>query len=138
MKITARVEYALLALFELALAGNDRQIQAREISARQRIPLRFLEQILIQLKKAGLVKSVRGASGGYLLGRHASAITLKDVVEAVEGELTLLDPHLSTDSMVYQVWREVERNYLEKLSSITMQDLVGRKIRQDGILSYQI
>jgi len=138
MKITARVEYAVLALFELALGGSDRQVQAREISARQRIPLRFLEQILIQLKKAGLVKSVRGASGGYLLGREASAITLKDVVEAVEGELTLLDPHLSADSMVYLVWREVETDFLEKLESITMQDLVRRKIRQDGILSYQI
>ncbi len=138
MKITARVEYAVLALFELALGRADCQIQAREISTRQRIPLRFLEQILIQLKKAGLVKSVRGASGGYLLGREAAAITLKDVVEAVEGELTLLDPHLSTDSMVYLVWREVETDFLAKLSSITMQDLVRRKIRHDGILSYQI
>lgn len=138
MKITARVEYAVLALFELALGSADRQIQAREISTRQRIPLRFLEQILIQLKKAALVKSVRGASGGYLLGRPASAITLKDVVEAVEGELTLLDPHLSSDSMVYLVWQDVERDFLEKLSSITVQDLVRRKIRQDGILSYQI
>lgn len=138
MKITARVEYAVLALFELAMGGADRQIQARELSARQRIPLRFLEQILIQLKKAGLVKSVRGASGGYLLGRQASTITLKDVVEAVEGELTLLDPHLPTDSMVYVVWQEVEMDFLDKLSSITMQDLVRRKIRQDGILTYQI
>lgn len=138
MKITARVEYAVLALFELALGGSERQIQAREISARQRIPLRFLEQILIQLKKAGLVKSVRGASGGYLLGRPAADITLKDVVEAVEGELTLLDPHLSADSMVYLVWQEVEKDFLSKLSSINMQDLVRRKIRQDGILSYQI
>lgn len=138
MKITARVEYAVLALFELALGGGTRQIQAREISTRQRIPLRFLEQILIQLKKAGLVKSVRGASGGYLLARPPSSVTLKDVVEAVEGELTLLDPHLSTDSMVYLVWREVEKDFLEKLSSITMQDLVRRKIVQDGILSYQI
>ncbi|RPI24374.1 MAG: Rrf2 family transcriptional regulator [Acidobacteria bacterium] len=138
MKITARVEYAVLALFELALGGADRQLQAREISTRQGIPLRFLEQILIQLKKAGLVKSVRGASGGYLLGKHPADITLRDVLEAVEGELTLLDPHLSARSMVSQVWREVEKDFLDKLSSITVQDLVGRKIRQDGILSYQI
>ncbi|MFB3905781.1 MAG: Rrf2 family transcriptional regulator [Acidobacteriota bacterium] len=138
MKITARVEYAVLALFELALEGSDRQVQAREISTRQGIPLRFLEQILIQLKKAGLVKSVRGASGGYLLGKQPSAITLKDVVEAVEGELTLLDRHLSADSMVHTVWREVEKDFLDKLSAISMQDLVRRKISQDGILSYQI
>jgi Rrf2 family protein len=85
MKITARVEYAVLALFELALNSRERQVQAREISERQKIPLRFLEQIMIQLKKAQLVKSVRGAAGGYLLGRSPADITLRDVVEAVEG-----------------------------------------------------
>ncbi len=138
MKITARAEYAVLALFELALGTPDRQLQAREIAARQRIPLRFLEQILMQLKRAGLVKSVRGASGGYLLGKLPSEITLKDIIEAVEGELSLLDPHLSTGSLVSQVWQEVEECLQDKLASITVQELVRRKIRQDGILTYQI
>jgi Rrf2 family cysteine metabolism transcriptional repressor len=138
MKVTARVEYAVLALFELALKASGRPVQAREISESQNIPLRFLEQILIQLKKAGLVKSVRGASGGYLLAKAPSDVTLKDVVEAVEGEVSLLDARLVPDSIVSAVWREVEAEFLGKLASITLQELVGRKARRDGILSYQI
>ncbi len=65
MKITARAEYASVAVLELALHFNSGQIQAKEIADRQNIPLKFLEQILIQLRNAGLVKSVRGAAGGY-------------------------------------------------------------------------
>jgi len=112
MKITARVEYAVLALFELALKASGLPVQAREISEAQGIPLRFLEQILIQLKKAGLVRSVRGAAGGYLLGKPASDMSLRDVVEAVEGELTLLDPRLPPESIVSRVWREIENELL--------------------------
>jgi len=138
MKITARVEYAVLALFELALKASGLPVQAREISEAQGIPLRFLEQILIQLKKAGLVRSVRGAAGGYLLGKPASDMSLRDVVEAVEGELTLLDPRLPPESIVSLVWREIEKEFLAKLESVTIQDLVGRKTRRDGILSFQI
>jgi Rrf2 family protein len=138
MKITARVEYAVLALFELALNSRERQVQAREISERQKIPLRFLEQIMIQLKKAQLVKSVRGAAGGYLLGRSPADITLRDVVEAVEGEITLLDPRLGPDSIVSVVWREVEQEFLSKLASVSVEDLVERKLKHDDVAFYQI
>jgi Rrf2 family protein len=138
MRITARVEYAVLALFELALNTRERQVQAREISERQDIPLRFLEQILIQLKKARLVRSVRGAAGGYLLGRPPAEISLKDVVEAVEGEISLLDPRLGPDSIVSGVWREIERDFLETLSSVNMAELVERKLRHDNVVFYQI
>ena len=63
MKITARVEYATLAVFELALQAGLQRVQAKEVSEKQQIPLKFLEQILIQLKNGGLVRSVRGAGG---------------------------------------------------------------------------
>ncbi|RPI21825.1 MAG: Rrf2 family transcriptional regulator [Acidobacteria bacterium] len=138
MKITAKVEYAVLAIFELALSPEDRQVQAREIAERQRIPLRFLEQILIQLKKGGLVKSVRGASGGYLLARGPAMIRLKDVMEAVEGELTLVDRTVAPGSIVSTVFSEIESELLDRLQSVTIQDLVVRKLRDDGIASYQI
>ena len=84
MKITARTEYATLAVLELALREGASHIQAKEIAERQSIPLKFLEQILSQLRTAGVVRSVRGASGGYSLARAASKISLKDVVAAVE------------------------------------------------------
>ncbi len=138
MKITAKVEYAVLAIFELAIGPADRQVQAREIAERQKIPLRFLEQILIQLKKAGLVKSVRGAAGGYLLARGPAMIRLKDVMEAVEGELTLIDPAVAPGSIVARVFSEIESDLISRLQSVTIQDLVVRKMTEDGIASYQI
>jgi Rrf2 family transcriptional regulator, cysteine metabolism repressor len=138
MKITARVDYAVLAVFELALHPHERPLQAKEIAERQQIPLRFLEQILIQLKNAGLVKSVRGAAGGYLLARVPDKITLKNVVEAVDGEVALLESPLNPDSIVTRVWREIENDLLAKLNSLTVQDLVKRKLSEDQVLFYQI
>lgn len=138
MKITARVEYACQAIFELALRGQNDRIQAREIAERQQIPLKFLEQILIQLKNAGLVTSIRGAGGGYLLGRPPSQIRLKDIMEAVEGEVSLIDPRLKRESTVLKVWREIEEEFLSRLESVTVEDLVKRRIREDQVIVYHI
>ena len=138
MKITARADYAVLAVFELALCRRQDRVQAKEIAARQRIPLRFLEQILIQLKRAGLVRSIRGAGGGYVLDKDPLNIHLKDIVEAVEGDLRLLDPRLNPNSTVLRVWREIETEFLEKLSSITIEDLLQRKFQEDQVIVYHI
>lgn len=138
MKITARVDYAAHAIFELALRPQGDCVQARDIAERQRIPLRFLEQILIQLKRAGLVRSLRGAAGGYLLARDPCRITLKDVVEAVEGELELIDPRLNPSSTVLRLWKEIEAQFVEKLEAVTMAELVRRKIREDKVVIYHI
>jgi Rrf2 family cysteine metabolism transcriptional repressor len=138
MRITARVEYATLALFDLALNASARRVQTRDIAERQQIPLRFLEQILAQLKRAGLVRSVRGASGGYLLAKPASAVSLKDIVEAVEGELTLLDDRLLGTSPASQAWKSIEQDLLDRLTSTTIRDLVEKKLREDAVLLYEI
>ena len=138
MKITARADYALLAVFELAVRWRRNRVQAREIATRQRIPQRFLEQILIQLKRAGLVRSIRGAGGGYVLAKQPSQIHLRDVVEAVEGELRLLDPRLNPNSTVLRVWRKIETEFLQKLCSITIEDLVQRKVQEDKVIVYHI
>lgn len=138
MRITARVDYAVLAIFELALRGRGERVQAKEIAEKQHIPLRFLEQILSQLKRSALVGSIRGAAGGYVLAREAEQISLRDVIEAVEGELLLLDPRLNPNSTVLRVWKEVEADFLEKLSAVTIEDVVRRKIREDKVIVYHI
>ncbi len=138
MKITARVDYAILGIFELALNGRGQRVQAKEIAERQNIPLRFLEQILIQLKKGGLVQSIRGASGGYVLAKDPVQISLKDVVEAVEGEVSFFDSRLNQNSTVLRVWREIEEEFVEQLSSITLQDLVHRKLQEQQVIVYHI
>jgi Rrf2 family transcriptional regulator, cysteine metabolism repressor len=86
MKISAKAEYACLALLALAQHGRDSSpLRIREISELQRIPERYLVQILLQLKAAGLVVSLRGASGGYRLARPAGEITLSEVLAAIDG-----------------------------------------------------
>lgn len=138
MKITARVAYAILAVFELALHPRESRVQAKGIAERRQIPLRFLEQILIQLKKAGLVRSIRGAAGGYALDRPSAQITLRDIMEAVEGEVTFFDPKIMAESSILGIWTDIEEEFLGKLQSITVRDLVQRKIREDNVIVYHI
>jgi Rrf2 family protein len=85
VRITAKADYAVRAAVELAAAGE--MITAEQIAEAQRIPLNFLENILRDLRRAGLVESRRGQAGGYVLARPAGAITLADVIRAVEGPL---------------------------------------------------
>jgi Rrf2 family cysteine metabolism transcriptional repressor len=87
VRLTARSEYGLLALIDLACRAGQGPVSARGVAERQRIPGKFLEQLFASLRKAGLVTAVRGAHGGFELSRAASAITVLDVVEALEGPL---------------------------------------------------
>jgi Rrf2 family protein len=88
LRLSNRGRYAVRAVFDLAQhAGGP--VQVRDVAARQRIPLRFLEQILQALKRAGLVESKRGPRGGFTLAQRADAIRLGDVLRAVEGPVVL-------------------------------------------------
>jgi Rrf2 family protein len=87
MRLTARSEYGLLALIDLGVRYGDGPVSAREVSERQCIPAKFLEQLLAALRKAGLVAAVRGAHGGFALTRDPRDITVLEVVEALEGPL---------------------------------------------------
>ncbi|MBE0416436.1 MAG: RrF2 family transcriptional regulator [Coriobacteriia bacterium] len=87
MRLTAKSEYGLLAMIDLACRVDQGPVSAREISDRQSIPAKYLEQLFVALRKAGLVGAVRGAHGGFALQRPASEITVLDVVEALEGSL---------------------------------------------------
>ena len=86
MRLSAKADYALRASLELAAAG-DGHVKAEALARAQSIPLRFLEQILLDLKHAGLVASQRGAEGGYWLAKSPAEISLADVIRAVEGPL---------------------------------------------------
>jgi Rrf2 family protein len=86
-RVSQKTEYALRAMVELALRQNEERVPAREIAEAQGIPLRFLEQQLATLHKAGLVESFRGAGGGCRLAREASQIPVADVIDVMEGSL---------------------------------------------------
>jgi len=87
MRVSAKTDYALRAAVELAAAPEGTPVKGERLSASQSIPLRFLENILLQLRHAGIVESRRGAEGGYRLARPPAEITLADVIRAIDGPL---------------------------------------------------
>ena len=87
MRLSQQAQYAICGMFDLAYNGESSPVQVRVVGERQRIPARYLEQIFQRLRRADLVRGKRGPGGGYVLAREARAITLRDIVEAVEGPL---------------------------------------------------
>lgn len=134
MRLTARTEYAALAAVELARrAGDDAPVGLRTICEAQHVPSRFLVHILLELKRAGLVASVRGAAGGYRLARPPEAITLQEIRDAVEGPSETPSPlttGLATNSrdagVLRDAWQAAARAQSEILESTTLADLVAR------------
>ena len=121
MKISAKAEYACLALLALARRRSGHPpVRIREISEEHGIPERYLVQILLQLKGAGLVASTRGASGGYRLARPASAISLGAVLTAIDGPdsppRALLPPAAQVLATVWEHVRAAERAVLDQTS----------------------
>lgn len=87
MRISAKVDYAVRAMCEVAAHAGDAPLKADQIASGQEIPLSFLENILVDLRRAGFVRSLRGQVGGYRMARPASEITIADIIRAVEGPL---------------------------------------------------
>jgi len=144
MKVTAKADYACLAMMELAANHGDSQpLRIKAIADQTGIPERFLVQILLLLKTAGLVASVRGASGGYQLARPAQAISLADILNALEKRT---DPHVLPEAVklsasartLASVWAEVQTEEQRLLEGISLAELLQRS-RQDSLnLTYQI
>lgn len=127
MKLSAKAEYACLAMLALARCRPDTPpLRIREIAEAQAIPERYLVQILLQLKGAGLVSSTRGALGGYRLARSAERISLHEVLTAIDGpEPVPRDPQGPAAIALASVWRDVrqaERNVLDRTSIAQIAD----------------
>lgn len=104
MHVSAKTEYACIAMLELAASFTAGEpVQLRRIAKSHGIPSRFLVQILLQLKNAGLVSSTRGAAGGYRLARNPADISMLDVVEAIEGGDTSLTSNTSPPSIAAEI-----------------------------------
>jgi len=137
MRLTAKSEYGLLALIDLAAARDNGPVSVRDLAARRDIPQAFLEQLLATLRRAGLVTAVRGARGGFTLMREPSEITALDVVEALEGPLspTVCD----ADGMCGRggmcaaepVWNRVSASVREVLAGFDLATLAMRQTLLD-------
>jgi Rrf2 family protein len=129
MRVSAKSDYALRAVIELAAAG-DGPVKGERIAQAQEIPLKFLENILGDLRHAGLVRSQRGAEGGYWLARAADAITVADVVRAVDGPIANVRG-VGPESVQYvgaaeplrDVWVAVRANLRAVLERVTVGDI---------------
>ena len=134
MRISAKVDYAVRAAIELAAAGGD-PIKGEAIADAQDIPLKFLENILGELKHTGIVSSRRGAQGGYWLAKDAGDVSLADIVRAVEGPLATVRGQ-GPESLTYKgeaeplqtVWIALRANIREVMEDTSLADVVGGKL----------
>ncbi len=144
MELSNKSEYALLALLELASCYNSGEsLQIRQIAALQDIPNRYLEQLLATLRRGGLIKSIRGAKGGYVLARDPRKITILDAFNCIEGADTVVPPEDATtrtveSDVIYEVWQEGRQAANAVLQNYTLQDLCDRRAtrRQMELMYY--
>lgn len=134
MKLSTRSRYGARILLELAKSDGDTPIQVSEISSRQAIPVKYLEQLIRTLKQAGYVSSVRGPKGGHMLAKPPKSISLGQVVRLFEGQTDLVECvgspekcEASDDCRVRQAWKEATSRLYESLDNITISDLIDRK-----------
>jgi Rrf2 family protein len=132
MRISAKAEYAVRAAVELAAAPGDKPVKAERIATAQAIPLNFLENILSELRHAGVVRSHRGAEGGFRLSKPAEEITIADIMRAVEGPLASVRGGPPEDASysgpaaaLPRVWIAVRANLRGVLEQVTVADVAS-------------
>lgn len=137
MRVSTKGRYGLRVALELALRYGGPPVPVREIAENQGISEKYMEHLISVLKNVGLVKSVRGARGGYILSMPPSKITLLDIIKPLEGELSPVEcvdnPGVcdrSSTCVVRDIWRKVKEGVEEALRSITLQDLIDEHNRR--------
>ncbi|MGC9221447.1 MAG: RrF2 family transcriptional regulator [Solirubrobacteraceae bacterium] len=135
MRISAKADYAVRAMAELALTPAEEPVKAERVASAQGIPLNFLENILGELRHAGLVRSQRGAEGGFRLAKDASQITVADVMRAIEGPLASVrgaPPEESTyggaAAALPRVWIAVRASLRQVVERVTIADIASGKL----------
>ncbi len=147
MKISTKIRYGARAMLELASRYGEGPIELKEIAKKEDISLKYLEQVIIPLRTAGLVKSMRGSKGGYSLAKSPSEIYLNDLVEVLEGPVEIIDclrdPKVCrkvSSCVTRDIWEEVSQAIRKIFCSITLEDMVNRKRfkEEKSSMMYQI
>jgi Rrf2 family protein len=138
MRVSAKVDYAVRAGAELAAASGTGPLKGEAISRAQNIPLKFLENILLDLKHAGLVQSQRGAEGGYWLAKEPAEISVADVIRAVEGPIANVRgerpeqvEYAGSAEALREVWIAVRGNLRAVLETVTLADVAAGALPED-------
>ena len=139
MKLTTKGRYAVMAMADLASYSNNKPVSLSEISTRQNISLAYLEQIFIKLKNNNLVKSVRGAKGGYVLEISPDEIKISNIIFAVDEEVKVLScnknskkgcNHKSNKCITHNLWDQLDRHIHGFFEKVKLQDLVKQNSNQ--------
>jgi Rrf2 family protein len=135
MRISAKADYAVRAVVELAAAEGDKPVKAERVANAQDIPLNFLENILGELRHAGVVRSHRGAEGGFRLAKAPEEVTVADVIRAVEGPLASVRGgppeeavYAGAASALPRVWIAVRANLRRVVEAVTIADIASDKL----------
>ncbi len=128
MKLTARGHYSVKALLDLSLQPGFGPTSVKSIAKRQELPAPYLEKLLIEMRRAGLVQSVRGSQGGYKLAREPAQISLGQILEAVGETIEPLRRHsadagLAEDWVTFSLWNQLHKKLVLALYSISLEDL---------------
>lgn len=128
MKLTTRGHYSVKALLDLSLQPKYGPVSVKVIATRQDIPAPYLEKLLIEMRRAGLVESIRGVQGGYKLAREPAQISLGQILEAVGETIEPLPRHTpapaqAEDWVTFTIWQRLHQKLKEALYSITLADL---------------
>jgi Rrf2 family protein len=138
MHVTAKADYAVRATIELATGSQETPHKVDDVAKAQAIPLSFLENILTQLRNAGIVRSRRGADGGYWLARPAGEVTLAEVIRAVEGPLVGVRgqrpeeiEYTGSAESLQQVWIALRANLRKVLEKVSVADVAAGKLPKE-------
>jgi len=146
MRISTKGKYGLRAMVDLAVHSSDAPIPLSTIAERQELSLGYMEQVFSVLRKAGLVNSIKGAQGGYVLADNAANITVGDVLRALEGDLNVVDEEQEADEKGIEyciktiVWDKMNESLNKVADSITLEDLVTQyqKLSNSWVHMYYI
>ena len=141
MKLSTKGRYGLRAMLDLAINSSGEHVSLYSVAERQNISINYLEQVFSILRKAGLVKSVKGAQGGYILTVHPSSTTVGTILRALEGELALVGEETVgsastgrtiTDCIKLHVWDKMNESLNQVVDSISLEDLVNEYKKMNG------
>ncbi len=127
MKISTKGRYGLTIMMELALKFGEGPTSLKSIAEKNGLSEHYLEQLIAPLRNAGLVKSIRGAYGGYILSREANTITAGDIIRVLEGPISPVDFTEEDDAAKRDLWLRIRDSIADVLDSTTLHDLVNFK-----------
>ena len=149
MKLSTKGRYGLKAMFELSLSYGQGPISLNRIAEKQNLSIHYLEQLFSSLRKAGLVKSIRGAQGGYILAQKPDEITVGDIIRTLEGPLAPADCVLEDENkgcnkagscITRTVWEKIRDSINNVVDGITLQDMIDdyKKLNKEDTYMYYI